>query len=187
MSEEKILAATVGERQPLNDSITLAPYDPRWPGQFRTLARKVREALGDVCLSLEHVGSTAVAGMPAKPIIDMLLVVADSSREELYVTALEGVGFRLRIREPDWHEHRMLKSEHIEANLHVFSEGCGEIERMLLFRDWLREHEEDRRLYHRRKQELASRTWKYTQNYADAKSGVVEEILGRTGSAQKAP
>jgi GrpB-like predicted nucleotidyltransferase (UPF0157 family) len=109
----------------------------------------------------------------------MVLAVADSSAETAYVVPLEGIGYTLRIREPDWHEHRLLKAPEVQGNLHVFSEGCEEIERMLTFRDRLRNNLEERILYEETKRALAARTWKYTQNYADAKSEIVEEILAR--------
>jgi GrpB-like predicted nucleotidyltransferase (UPF0157 family) len=169
----------VGERRPFNSTVYLAPYDPAWPSLFDRLQTQIRAALGDGVLLLEHVGSTSVPGLSAKPIIDMVLAVADSSDESSYVNALEEEGYVLRIREPDWFEHRLLKSPEIEGNLHVFSEGCEEIEQMLLFRDWLRSHADDRLLYEETKRELAARTWKYRQNYADAKSKVVQEILAR--------
>jgi GrpB-like predicted nucleotidyltransferase (UPF0157 family) len=184
MTEEQLLAVTIGERPPLNRTIYLAPYDPEWPAHYARLAQLVRDALGERVLLLEHVGSTSVPGLPAKPKIDMLLVVADSSDETSYVDALEAQGFTLRIREPDWHQHRLLKTPGVAGNLHVFSTGCEEIERMLLFRDWLRAHAADRQLYEETKRELAARTWQYTQNYADAKSQVVEEILARARRAQ---
>ena len=92
---------------------------------------------------------------------------------------LEAAGYRLTIREPDWNEHRLLKGPDINVNLHVFSQGCAEIGRMLAFRDWLRTHDEDRELYERSKRELAAQEWKYVQNYADAKSAVVAEIMAR--------
>jgi GrpB-like predicted nucleotidyltransferase (UPF0157 family) len=179
LTEDQIIATTVGERRPLNSTIYLAPYDPAWPSLFTRLAKQIHEALGDAVLLLDHVGSTSVPGLSAKPIIDMVLVVADSSDESSYVKPLEEKGYTLRIREPDWHEHRLLKPPNVQGHLHVFSDGCEEIERMLLFRDWLRNHADDRLLYEETKRELAARTWKYTQNYADAKSEVVEEILAR--------
>jgi GrpB-like predicted nucleotidyltransferase (UPF0157 family) len=179
MSEEQILAVTIGERRPLNGTIYLAPYDPAWPSLFAQLKQRIYEALKDDVLLLEHVGSTSVPGLSAKPIIDMVLAVADSSDEAAYVERLEGRGFKLRIREPNWYEHRLFKFSDPNANLHVFSDGCEEIDQMLLFRDWLRKHAEDRLLYEGKKRELATRIWKYTQNYADAKSEVVQEILAR--------
>lgn len=179
MTEDQIIAATVGERQPLNGTIHLAPYDPEWPLLFGRLKHRICEALENDVLLLEHVGSTSVPGLSAKPIIDMVLAVADSGNEAAYVARLETRGFELRIREPDWYEHRLLKSSDIKANLHVFSDGCEEIGQMLLFRDWLRNHDDDRLLYEETKRELAARIWKYTQNYADAKSKVVQEIMAR--------
>lgn len=135
-------------------------------------------------LLLEHVGSTSVPGLSAKPIIDMVMAVTDSSDEAPYVKPLEEKGYTLRIREPDWYEHRLLKPPDVPGNLHVFSAGCPEIEQMLLFRDWLRAHAEDRLLYEATKRGLAARTWKYTQNYADAKSEVVQAILARARRSQ---
>lgn len=182
LSEDQIIAATVGERQPLNDTIYLAPYDSAWPSLFDRLKNHLIEALGHEILLLDHVGSTAVPGLSAKPIIDMVLAVADSSEETSYVKPLEEKGYTLRVREPDWYEHRLLKPPDVKGNLHVFSDGCEEIEQMLLFRDWLRNHADDRLLYEETKRELAARTWKYTQSYADAKAEIVQEILARARS-----
>jgi GrpB-like predicted nucleotidyltransferase (UPF0157 family) len=179
MTDDQIIAATVGERRPLNSTIHLAPYNPEWPLLFARLKNRIHAALENDMLLLEHVGSTSVPGLSAKPIIDMVLAVVDSSNEAAYVNRLVKKEFVLRIRGPDWHEHRLLKSSDIKTNLHVFSDGCEEIDRMLLFRDWLRTHDDDRLLYEETKRVLAARTWKYKQNYADAKSKVVQEILAK--------
>lgn len=179
MTEGQIIAATAGPRQPVNSTIYLAPYDPAWPSLFNQLKKQIHEALGDDILLLEHVGSTSVTGLSAKPIIDMVMAVADSSDESAYFKPLEKKGYSLGIREPDWYEHRLLKPPEVQANLHIFSAGCPEIEQMVLFRDWLRNHADDRLLYEATKRELAARTWKYIQNYADAKSEVVQAILAR--------
>ncbi|HEX8728899.1 MAG TPA: GrpB family protein [Ktedonobacterales bacterium] len=182
-TEEQILAARVGPTTPLNSVITLAEYDPAWPQVYAQKAAAIRVALGERALLLEHVGSTSVPGLAAKPLIDILLVVADSADEATYVPALEAQGYILRVREPDWFQHRVLKGADPETNLHVFSPGCIEIRRMLLMRDWLRTHPDDRALYERTKRDLAQRQWKYIQNYADAKSEVVEAILARASAA----
>ncbi len=139
----------------------------------------MREALGDAALEIHHVGSTSVPGLAAKPLIDVDLVVADTTDEDAYVPPLEVLGYELRVREPDWFEHRMLRGFDPPVNLHVFPQGCEEVERMLLFRDWLRSHPEDREVYERTKRELAAQEWKYVQNYADAKGAVVAEIMAR--------
>ena len=179
LTEEQILAANIGAPLVLNSPIALSPYDPQWPQHYATLARDIRAALGDKALTLEHVGSTSVPGLSAKPVIDIILAVSGSGDEPSYVPALEALGYVLKIREPDWFDHRLLKTPDAGVNLHVFTQGCEEIARMLAFRDWLRTHDDDRALYERTKQELAQRTWKYMQNYADAKSEIVREILDR--------
>jgi GrpB-like predicted nucleotidyltransferase (UPF0157 family) len=179
LTEKQIRALTIGELEALSSQILLADYDPRGPELFRAEADRIRTVLGSRVLRLEHTGSTSVPGLIAKPIIDMLLVVADSADEENYVPALEAAGYVLRIRETNWYEHRMFKGPDTEINLHVFSNGCPEIEKVLMFRDWLRIHTADRDLYARTKLALAQENWKYVQNYADAKTAVVEEILAR--------
>jgi GrpB-like predicted nucleotidyltransferase (UPF0157 family) len=184
-TEEEILAAYVVPPAPLAGRIHLVDYDPQWPALFAREAARIRLTLGDRVLLLEHVGSTSVPGLAAKPRIDILLIVADSSDEPSYVPDLEAAGYVLSIREPDWHEHRTFKGPDTDVNLHVFSAGCVEIERMLGFRDWLRNNEADRLLYERAKRELAQREWKYTQNYADAKTAVVEEIIARASVARE--
>ena len=178
-SDEKLRQATVGELERLDGPVILEKYNPAWPAKYAREADRIRAALRDRAIRIEHIGSTAVPGLIAKPIIDILLVVDDSANEASYVPALEAAGFLLRIREPDWYEHRLFKSQDASINLHVFTIGSKEIERILIFRDWLRINEADRNLYARTKKSLASRKWKYTQNYADAKSEVVEAILVR--------
>jgi GrpB-like predicted nucleotidyltransferase (UPF0157 family) len=169
----------------LDASITLAEYDPGWPVLYEREAARIRVALGDRALLIEHVGSTAVPRLAAKPRIDIFLAVANSSDEASCVPALENAGYVLHIREPDWHEHRAFKGRDPDLNLHVFSEGCVEIERMLRFRDHLRRNEADRLLYERTKRVLAQRTWKYGQHYADATTTIVEEILARADTPQR--
>ena len=182
MTEEQIRAATVGEPQEHAGPIELADYDPAWPRLFDREARRIRTTLRERALRIEHVGSTAVPGLAAKPIIDILLIVGDSADEETYVPALEAAGYVLRIREPDWYEHRVFKGPDTNVNLHVLSTGCPEIDRMLLFRDRLRTNDADRALYERAKRELARKTWKYVQNYADAKGATVEGIIADDGN-----
>lgn len=183
--DEHLRAVTVGEPVRVDGAIQLMEYNPAWPRQFEALAREIRAALGERVLRLDHVGSTSVPGLAAKPIIDIHLTVADSSDETSYVPGLERIGYVLRIREPEWYEHRVLKHNNPTVNLHVFSQGCAETERMLLFRDWLRAHDEDRALYEQTKRDLAQKTWAYVQNYADAKTQVVEAILARARAAQQ--
>jgi len=178
-TEEEIRAHTIGELKPLSSRILIVEYDPRWPELFAREADRIRSVLGSRALRIEHVGSTSVPGLAAKPVIDLLLVVADSAEEGVYAPALEAGGYVLRIREPNWYEHRMFKGPDTDINLHVLSSGCPEIDRMLMFRDWLRDNPADRDVYARTKVALSHKEWTYVQNYADAKTAVIEEIVGR--------
>ncbi|MGH3126740.1 MAG: GrpB family protein [Gaiellaceae bacterium] len=180
LTDEEIRAAAVGDLPEYNAKIELAEYDPEWPRLYEREAERIGRVLGPRMLRIEHVGSTSVPGLAAKPLIDIVLVVADTTDEDAYVPPLDAAGYVLRIREPDWFEHRLFKRPDTNVNVHTFSEGCEEVDRMVGFRDWLRTHDDDRDLYLAAKRELAQREWKYVQNYADAKSAVVREILART-------
>jgi GrpB-like predicted nucleotidyltransferase (UPF0157 family) len=178
-ADEYLHAVTIGEIKLLNSTIYLSPYDPCWSSQFLWLSAQIRDALSEKVLLLEHVGSTSVHGLCAKPIIDILLAVSNSADESSYIPPLEDKGFVLKICEPKWFEHRMLKTPRFDGNLHVFTVGCEEIDRMIAFRNWLQLHDEDRRLYEDTKRKLASCTWEHVQHYADAKSEAIKEILAR--------
>ena len=178
-SNEYLKQVTIGPPEPLNGKILLEEYRPEWPALFQRERRRIRAALGREDAAVEHVGSTSVPGLCAKPILDLLLLVEDAADEAAYVPPLERAGYTLKIREPDWYQHRLLKGADPAVNLHVFSVGCGEADRMLRFRDWLRSHDADRDLYAAEKRRLAEQTWQYVQNYADAKSAVIAGIFRR--------
>jgi len=167
-------------RSLVDGRVRLIEHDPKWPYLFEREARKIRAALGDRVLLLEHVGSTAVPGLIAKPCVDILLVVADSADEPAYSPDLESAGYFLVIREPEWYEHRVYKGTEIHLNLHVFGQGSEEAERMLRFRDHLRADDKARERYAAAKRELAERTWEQIQDYADAKDDIVGELLAET-------
>jgi GrpB-like predicted nucleotidyltransferase (UPF0157 family) len=177
--EAELNAVRVGKVEVHGKPIELVDYDPDWPALYEREVEKIRAALGERVLGLEHAGSTSVPGLAAKPIIDIVLSVADSADEDAYVPSLEAAGYELTIRERNWYEHRALKGTEPRVNLHVFSNGCPEIERMTAFRDRLRTNPADRDLYERTKRDLARRAWTYTQDYADAKREVVEAIITR--------
>jgi GrpB-like predicted nucleotidyltransferase (UPF0157 family) len=179
VDEEQLLAATVGAPPATFQQIVIADYDPAWPQWFERAEQRIRGALGARALQIDHVGSTSVPGLPAKPLIDINLVVADTTDEDAYVPPLEAAGYVLRLREPEWFEHRLLRGQDPPVNLHVFPPNCEEVERMRVFRDYLRTNEADRELYARTKRELAAKEWKYVQYYADAKTAIVQEILRR--------
>jgi GrpB-like predicted nucleotidyltransferase (UPF0157 family) len=174
---------TVGEVRPLSGRIEIAEYDSDWPRLYAREEARIRSALGDLVIRIEHAGSTSVPGLPAKPLVDIVLEVRSSADEPAYVPDLEAAGYVLRIREPDWFEHRLFKGPDTNVNVHTFSAGCEEFDRMVLLRDWLRGNAADRELYASAKRELAAQDWKHVQQYADAKSEVVQEILARAAEA----
>ncbi|MEP6639526.1 MAG: GrpB family protein [Chloroflexota bacterium] len=183
--DDEIRAATIGAPTRADGPINLAEYDPAWPATYEVEAVRIRSILGDRVRLLEHAGSTAVPGLAAKPIIDIILAVPDSANEAAYVPPMEAAGYVLRIREPDWFEHRLFRGPVAAINLHVFSDRCPEIDRMLAFRDRLRTHDDDRMRYETAKRQLAARDWTYIQHYADAKGEVVEGIIARALEAAR--
>ena len=169
----------IGPPQP--GPVTLVEWDPEWAERFEREAVRIRSALGAVARRVEHIGSTSVAGLAAKPVVDILLTVADPDAEAGYVPALEAAGYVLRVREP---RHRMLRTPDLGVHLHVYADDDPECERVLVFRDRLRSDAGDRAAYERLKRELAPRDWADRQDYADAKGELVEAIIGRGRSAR---
>ena len=181
--DKELAKVTIGGARPLSKAIEIRDYDPDWPLSYEREEARIRSILGERVIRIVHVGSTSVPGLPAKPVIDIVLEVPDSADESAYVPEMGAAGYDLRIREPEWFEHRMLKGPDKNVNLHVFTEGCVEVDQMLLFRDWLRSNAADRELYATAKRELAARDWKYVQQYADAKTAVVHDIMSRAQAA----
>lgn len=159
--------------------MVLVPYDAAWPETFAVQESRIRDALGDGAVEVHHAGSTSVPGLTAKPVIDIVLVVPDAADEPAYVPALERADYRFHLREPEWHQHRLFREDTPRVNLHVYGSDCPEVVRMLAFRDWLRTDDTDRALYQETKLRLAGQEWARVQDYADAKTDVVLEIMGR--------
>ena len=146
---------------------------------FRREEERIRGALGARALRIEHTGSTGIPGRAAKPVIDLVLAVNDSGDEAAYLPDLQRAGYTLRIREPGWNQHRMFKGPYTDVNLHVFRPdvrksiacspsgiGCGQTSPIAISRRVLSKNS-------------PGRQWKHVQNYADAKSGVIGEIMAR--------
>ena len=175
MADEQVETGLIGgvEKREIN----IVDYDRDWPKKFEAHAEIIADALGGSALRIEHIGSTAVPGLAAKPIIDILVVVADSANESAYLPRLEAEGYVLRVREPDWNEHRMFRTPEKDAHIHIYSAGCPEIQRNLAFRDHLRRNIDDRRRYEQTKRELAAKEWADMNAYAEAKTEVIESIM----------
>jgi GrpB-like predicted nucleotidyltransferase (UPF0157 family) len=171
----------VGARPPATP-IDIVEADPSWPLQYEEVASQVRGSLGDHVLALEPIGSTSVPGLAAKPIIDIDLTVSDASDESAYVPPLESSGFVLTIREPSWHQHRMMVASSPATNLHVWSPDSPEAIRHRLLRDWLREHPDDCKLYAdatRAAAEASNADGETVMEYNLHKQPVVRDILDR--------
>lgn len=175
---------------PQVEEIEVAEPDAQWPQHYGAVAARIRAALGDRVLGLEHVGSTAVPGLPAKPVVDIDLTLADPRDEEAYVPDLAGLGLAHVLREPAWFEHRAFRRpigpDGPRVNLHVWGPRCPEVARHLLLRDWLRAHPEDRALYAEAKRSAARVTnaadggrGGVVMDYNQVKEPVVREILDR--------
>ena len=174
-SDESCLIGGIERRE-----IVIVDYDLAWPSMYDRHAGVIGDALGEKLLRIEHIGSTSVPGLAAKPIIDILAVVPDSADEPSYLPQLEAAGFVLRVREPDFYEHRMLRTAARDVHVHVYAPGTPEIHRNLTFRDRLRTDVEDRRRYEEVKRRLASRSWKEMNEYAHAKAEIIDSILKAT-------
>lgn len=172
--DEYLDSVLIGGREP--GTFVVVDPDPAWPERFAEVASRVRSALGGVALAVEHIGSTSVPGLAAKPIIDALLVVADVADEPAYVPAMEGAGFVLRVRETG---HRMFRTPGRDVHVHVLEPGAPAIDDYLDLRDWLRVDAADRALYAEVKRGLARRSWPDMNHYAEAKSDVVQQVLAR--------
>ena len=183
--DEEIARARVRPHVPA-PVVVVAP-DPSWPAVFDRVRDRIAAALGATALEIVHVGSTSVPGLWAKPVIDVDLIVPDSSDEPAYVPALEAAGIELRGREPEWEEHRYFRGHDPDANVHVFSPGSRESQRQRRFRDWLITHGDDRSAYGALKRELAEHGgFTDVMHYNNAKAGLIYDIYERIFAADPA-
>lgn len=180
---EQMATALVGKPPRRWESIVVDDYDPAWVDRFAAASSPLRDVLDGLIIDVEHVGSTSVPGLAAKPIIDIDLSIADTADESRYIPALERLGYRLVLREPWWYGHRMLVSSAEDVHLHVWPQGAPEPVRHRLFRDWLRSHPEDRELYASTKRRLARETADHPGDYSLAKNDVIDDIFARIFAA----
>jgi GrpB-like predicted nucleotidyltransferase (UPF0157 family) len=157
-------------------AIVLVPHDPAWADRFAAEEARIRAALGERAVRVDHVGSTSVPGLVAKPIVDVDVSVADVEDEPAYLPALLAAGYELRVREPG---HRLVRTPARDVHVHVCSAGSAWERDHLAFRDRLRASPADRDAYAALKQRLAQQDWPAMDDYADAKGPLIREILAR--------
>ncbi|MFG1795891.1 GrpB family protein [Nocardia sp. NPDC049149] len=156
--------------------IRIVDYDPTWPARFAEERDRIANALGAVARRVDHIGSTSVPGLAAKPIIDIQVSVPDVDDEDAYLELLSAAGYQLRVREP---AHRMMRTPERDVHVHLCTIGSAWERPQLLFRDWLRHDDADRAAYEQLKRELAQRDWSDMNAYADAKGPLITEIGAR--------
>ncbi len=175
-SDESLDSVLIGGLE--QREIVIADYDTGWPVRFAAERKRIAGALGAQAFAIEHIGSTAVPGLGAKPVIDVLVTVADADDEDAFRAPMEQVGYVLRVREQG---HKMFRTPARDVHVHVLSHDGPEVERHLRFRDRLRESPPQREAYERLKRELAARDYTDMNEYADAKGPFIERVLGEHG------
>jgi GrpB-like predicted nucleotidyltransferase (UPF0157 family) len=171
--DEYLDRVLVGGRE--HRRVEIVAYEVAWPARYEAERARIGAALGTAALRIEHVGSTAVPGLAAKPIVDILVAVDDPSDEAAVVRPLEDAGYVLRVREEG---HRMLRTPAGDVHIHLWRSGSDDERRHLLFRDWLRHDGADRARYASAKRALAEKDWPDMNHYAEAKGPVIAEIMG---------
>jgi len=157
-------------------ALVIENYDPAWPQQYADHEARIQRALGVDAVAIEHIGSTSVPWLAAKPIIDILVVVPDITAEEDYLERLLTAGYQIRVREPG---HRMVRTPGRDVHIHILESGDPAADDYLLLRDHLRTDSSDRELYERTKRELIALDWPDMNAYADAKTEVIDAIKHR--------
>lgn len=159
--------------------LVVVDYDPAWPQTYARWQQRISAALGQAALSIEHVGSTSVAGLAAKPIVDIQVSVADLSDEARYVPQLEGAGLVLRSRDELHRYFRPPAAQPREVHVHVCAAGSQWEHDHLLFRDYLRSDPGACRRYAEAKRANARQWSDDSWAYTEAKTGVVLDILAQ--------
>ncbi|GAA1650631.1 GrpB family protein [Actinoplanes couchii] len=169
----------VGGPEPLE--VGLCDHDPRWARAYDQHRQRILGAVTAVDVEVEHIGSTSVPGLAAKPIVDIVVAVPDITAEEDYLDGLLAAGYELRVREPG---HRLVRTPARDVHVHIYERGATAIHDYLLLRDHLRTDAADRALYEDVKRNLMTRRWTDMNDYADAKNDVIHAIKTRAGAAR---
>lgn len=177
MTEENIDRdkSLIGGKESVN--LELVDYDNSWSDKFKVESHKIKNALGDIVTLIEHIGSTSIPGLAAKPIIDIVVSIDNPENEEEYKDNLEGIGYELRVREPDFYEHRMFRTHKRDVHLHIFPSNCIEIDRYITFRNALRDSLSKREEYHTLKANLINQGITDMNEYASKKGEFIESVI----------
>lgn len=163
-------------------TVGLSEHDAGWAPAYLEHRRRILAALPALDVDVEHIGSTAVPGLAAKPIVDVVVAVPDITAEEDYLDGLLAAGYELRVREPG---HRLVRTPARDAHVHVYGRGDAAVEEYLLLRDHLRSDAADRALYEGVKRDLMSRAWDDMNAYSDAKGDVILAVKARARAARR--
>ena len=162
-------------------TVGLHDHDARWAQDYLQHRRRILAAVTAVGVDVEHIGSTSVPGLAAKPIVDVVVVVPDITAEEDYLDGLLAAGYELRVREPG---HRLVRTPARDVHVHVYGRGDAAVDEYRLLRDHLRADAGDRALYEGVKRSLLDRRWGDMNAYSDAKDEVIATIKDRARSAR---
>jgi GrpB-like predicted nucleotidyltransferase (UPF0157 family) len=168
------------EHETVKDEVVIIPYDPEWPNLFAHLGGALRAALGDFALRIDHIGSTSVPGLDAKPVIDVQISVASLEPLDAYRAPLESLGYVFRADNTERTKRYFRESPGLRrTHIHVRRAGSFSEQFALLFRDYLRAHADDARRYAKVKHRLANSYRHDRHGYTDAKIPHVWEIMTR--------
>jgi GrpB-like predicted nucleotidyltransferase (UPF0157 family) len=161
--------------------VGLHSFDGRWASTYLDHQRRIRAALPAVAIDIQHIGSTSVPGLAAKPIIDIVVTVDDITAEEDYLDALLAAGYQLRVREPG---HRLVRTPARDVHVHLYERDDPAVDDYLLLRDHLRSDADDRALYESTKRTLLGTRWDDMNDYAEAKTDVILALKARARAAR---
>lgn len=162
----------------MKNEVQVVSYNPQWPSMFENEAKLIRQALGDNCIAVHHIGSTSIPGLAAKPIIDMIPVVNNISEVDSQIEAMNALGYQA-LGEYGMLFRRFFQKEGF--NIHVYEEGTPDIKRYLLFKNWMCQHPEDKQAYEQLKQNLAQQFSHDRFAYTVGKDEFVASIDKKTG------
>ncbi len=162
------------------DPLEIVAYDTTWPHLFARQAAKLREALGAVALRIDHIGSTSVPGLAAKPIIDVQISVADFEPLDTYCVPLERLGYVFRVDNPE-RTKRYFREPPGQRRTHIHVRRAGSFSEQLalLFRDFVRTHPDIAAEYARLKMDLAQQYRNDRQAYTDAKQPYIYSVVAQ--------